>query len=138
MVRGRGRQQQVETVAGAAALLNLDPFRAGEIGGGEAFGVREYLFERALGDDLAAVKARAGTHVDDIVGVADRILVMLDDDHRVAKVAEPFQCREQPVVVALMEADAWFVENIEHPRQAAADLAGETEDRKSTRLNSSH
>src|SRR3546814_7232190 len=52
---------------------------------------------------------------------------MLDDDHRVAKVAEPFQCREQPVVVALMEADAWFVENIEHPRQAAADLAGETD-----------
>src|SRR3546814_15611277 len=52
---------------------------------------------------------------------------MVDDDHRVAKVAEPFQCREQPVVVALMEADAWFVENIEHPRQAAADLAGETD-----------
>src|SRR3546814_15683959 len=26
-----------------------------------------------------------------------------------------------------MEADSWFVENIEHPRQAAADLAGETD-----------
>src|SRR3546814_2138442 len=71
--------------------------------------------------------ARAGAHIDDIVGVADRILVMLDDDDGVAEVAEALQGREQPVVVALVEADARFVEDVEHTRQAAANLAGEAD-----------
>ena len=46
------------------------------------------LARRALRDDLAAVLARAGPHVDDVVGGADRLLVVLDDDHRVAEVAQ--------------------------------------------------
>ena len=36
-------------------------------------------------DDLAAVDAGAGAHVDDLVGVADRVLVMLDDEYGVAE-----------------------------------------------------
>ena len=43
---------------------------------------------RALGDDLAAVDAGAGADVDDVVGGQDRVLVVLDDDHRVAEVAQ--------------------------------------------------
>src|SRR3546814_12181910 len=70
---------------------------------------------------------RAGAHVDDIVGMADRILVMLDDDHRVAEVAKALQRREQPVVVALVETDRRLVKDVEHARQAAADLAGEAD-----------
>ena len=38
-------------------------------------------------DDLAAVDSGAGAHVDDMVGVADRVLVMLDDEHGVAEAA---------------------------------------------------
>src|SRR3546814_482767 len=52
---------------------------------------------------------------------------MLDDDDGVAEVAEALQGREQPVVVALVEADARFVEDVEHTRQAAANLAGEAD-----------
>ena len=80
-----------------------------------------------LGDDLAAAHAGAGPHVDDIVGGADRVLVMLDDEHGVAEIAEAAQRREQHVVVALVKADAGFVEDVEHARQAAADLAGEAD-----------
>ncbi len=50
---------------------------------------------------------------------------MLDHDHRVAEVAQPLQGREQPVVVALMEADRRLVQDIEHAGQARADLRGE-------------
>ena len=39
-------------------------------------------------DDLAAVLARARADVDDLVGDADRLLVVLDDDHGVAEVAQ--------------------------------------------------
>ena len=33
----------------------------------------------------------AGPHVDEIIGAADRLLVMLDDDHRVAEIAQPLR-----------------------------------------------
>ena len=43
---------------------------------------------RAGVDDLAAVLAGAGPDVDDVVGDRDGLLVVLDDDHRVAEVAQ--------------------------------------------------
>ena len=39
-------------------------------------------------DDLAAVLAGARPDVDDVVGDADGLLVVLDDDHGVAEVAQ--------------------------------------------------
>jgi hypothetical protein len=69
--------------------------------------------------------ARAGADVEDVVGLADRFLVMFDDDHRVALVAQVLQRREQPVIVALVQADGGFVEHVEHAGQARADLGGQ-------------
>ena len=43
-------------------------------------GLRMHLLGRALGDDLAAMHAGARAHVDEVVGGADRLLVVLDDD----------------------------------------------------------
>ena len=71
--------------------------------------------------------AGAGAHVDDIIGVADRVLVMLDDEHGVAEIAQAIEGDEQPLIVALVEADARLVEHVEHARQARADLAGEAD-----------
>ena len=48
---------------------------------------------------------------------------MLDDDHRVALVAQAAQAVEQPPVVALVQADGRLVEHVEHAGQARADLA---------------
>ena len=76
---------------------------------------------------MAAMDAGAGAHVDDIIGVADRILVMLDDEHGVAEIAQAIERDEQPLIVALVEADARLVEHVEHARQARADLAGEAD-----------
>jgi len=66
--------------------------------------------------------ACARPHVDDIVGVADRILVMLDDDHAVAQVAQALQGHEQTVIVALVQADRGFIEDVEDAGQPATDL----------------
>ena len=71
--------------------------------------------------------ARAGAEIDHVIGGADRVLVMLDHDHRIAEIAQALQRFEQPVVVALVEADAGLVEHVEHARQPAADLAGEAD-----------
>ena len=77
---------------------------------------------RALGDDVAAMDAGARADVDHIVGGEDRVLVVLDDDHRVADVAQPLQRLEQPRIVALVQADRGLVEHIEHAGQPRADL----------------
>ena len=33
---------------------------------------------------------------------------------------------EQFIVVALVQADRWFIQNVQHPDQARADLGGES------------
>ena len=69
-------------------------------------------------DDLAAVNAGARAHVDDMVGVADRVLVMLDDQHGVAEDREALERLEQPIVVLLVKADRRLVEDVEDAREA--------------------
>lgn len=76
-------------------------------------------------DDLAAVLTRAGADVDDPVGDLDGVLVVLDDDERVAHVPEPDQGLDQPVVVALVQADGRLVQHVQHADEPGADLGGE-------------
>jgi len=54
---------------------------------GERVRVGHDVGRQSLGDDVAAVDAGAGADIDDVVGGADRVLVVLDHDHRVAEVA---------------------------------------------------
>ena len=81
--------------------------------------------ERPLSDDFAAFDAGAGAEVDEVVGRAHRVLIVLDDDDRVSLMCEPLQGREQPVVVARVQADRRLVEDVEHAHQPRADLAGQ-------------
>ena len=76
-------------------------------------------------DDLAAVLACAGADVDDVIGRLDGRFVVLDDDQRIADVAEADERLDQPVVVALMQADGGLVEDVEHADEPAADLRRE-------------
>ena len=80
---------------------------------------------RALGDDVAAMDAGGGADVDDVVGLADGVLVVLDDDDGVADVAQVLERAEQALVVALVEADRGLVEHVEHAGEAGADLRGQ-------------
>ncbi len=73
-------------------------------------------------DQPAAVLPRRRPDVDDPVRRSDRLLVVLDHQQRVAEVAEPDQRRDQPCVVALVEADRRLVQDVEHAHQARSDL----------------
>lgn len=75
--------------------------------------------------DLAAVLARAGADVHDPVGDLDGVLVVLDDDERVAHVAQPHEGLDQPVVVALVQPDGRLVQDVEHADESGADLGGQ-------------
>ena len=116
----------------ACALLGLAAVsgargsaEAGQVLAGQAVGLCMIFSGVPFGDDLAAMDAGAGAHVDHIVGRQDRLLVVLDHDHRVAEIAQALEGFQQPRVVALMQADRGFVQHVEHAGQARADLRGQ-------------
>ncbi len=126
VVAGRADDGDLAMFLNRAALDRDRDFAcAGEVLPGQAVSRRLDLGRRALGDDLAAVNAGTGADVDDMVGGEHRVLVMLDNDHRIAEVAQVPQCAEQAFVVALMQTDRWFVEHIEHAGEARTDLGCE-------------
>ena len=121
---------RVDHLDGAAvvrrlALRNGDEPFAVEILPGDRRAIAHDVVGRALRDDVAAMHAGAGADVDHIVGGLDRVLVVLDHDHRVAEVAQAPQRLEQPRIVALVQADRRLVQHVQHAGQARADLRGE-------------
>ena len=90
---------------------------SGQIAPGERLRAGHDLGGRALGNHLAAQTARAGAEIEDVVGVADGLFVVFDDQHGIAQVAQFFQSLDEPVIVALVKADGRLIENIEHAAQ---------------------
>jgi hypothetical protein len=111
----------------AAAVGHGDLARADQVLAGQALGIGHDLGGLALGHDLAAVDAGGRPHVDDVVGGEDGLLVVLDDQDGVAEVAEAAEALQQAGVVALVQADAGLVQDVEHAGEARADLAGQAD-----------
>ena len=116
-----------ELLAVALPALGRDRDRrlAAQERAGDRARLGEDHLERPVGDDLAAVLARPGPDVDDPVGGPDRLLVVLDDEDRVAQVAQPRQRRDELRVVALVEPDRRLVEDVQHAHQRRPDLGRE-------------
>ena len=89
--------------------------------------LRRSDFVGARVHDLATELTRARSDVDDPVGRANGVFVVLDDDERVAEVLELDQRLDEPPVVALVQADARLVEHVEHAGEARADLGREAD-----------
>ena len=78
----------------------------------------EYVVQRAMRDYFAAMRASAQSHIHHMIGATNRIFIMLYHQHCVTDVTQMFQCRDQAVVVALVQADRGLVEYIHHTGQA--------------------
>jgi hypothetical protein len=89
------------------------------------FPVLRQRLPRAGGNDFTALRARAGAEIDDAIGEAHRVLIVLDDDERIAAVAQCAERIEQPLVVARMQADGRLVEHVEDALQLRAKLRRE-------------
>ena len=124
VVLARPAHHQLATWA-AAKLGDRDAELAVQVAAGQGAGLAGDLGRRPLGDQLASVLAGSGAEVDDVVRGADRSLVVLDHDHRVAEIAQPSQRVDQLCVVALVEADRGLVEDVEDAHQRRADLGRE-------------
>ena len=73
-----------------------------------------HLVDGALKHHLAASSPCLGTDVHHVVGREHHVFVVLHHNHRVADVAQLFQTGDEALVVALVQADARLVEDIEH------------------------
>ena len=112
-----------------AASVRPVASRVGESGwaAAELFGQGGFLLQRSLQHDLAAEQAGAGAEVDDVVGTAHGVVVVLNHQQRIALLAQLFEGVEQGGVVARVQADGRLVEDVEHAAQVAAELGGEAD-----------
>ena len=104
---------------------HLDAASSGQVGPGDGVLALEQLLQRARHDDLTTVLAGCRADVHDPVRGSDRVLVVLHHDQRVAEIPKADQRLDQPVIVALVQADAGFVQDVQHSHQSAADLGGQ-------------
>ena len=68
------------------------------------------IFRRTLGDDLAALIAAFRAEIEDPVGGADNVEVVLDDDQRVPLLDQPPERAEQRCDVVKMKPGGRFIE----------------------------
>ena len=81
----------------------------------------------ALPADVKLKIAGARTEIEQVIGRADNFAVVLDQNERVAEVAQVLQSGEKPAVVARMQSDCRLVQHVQYARQTAADLAGQAD-----------
>ena len=66
--------------------------------------------------------ARADAEIDQVIGAADRVFVVLHHDHGVADIAQMPQSFWQPGVIALVQPNGRFVQNVKDARQPRSNL----------------
>lgn len=124
-----GAVGQGEPAAASIAALGGggDGTSTAQVGPGEGVLGIEEIVEGTLGHNVAAMDAGTGADIHQVVGGADRVLVVLHHDQGVAQVPQLGEGGEQAIVVALVQPDAGFVEHVEHAGEAGADLRGQAD-----------
>ena len=101
------------------------PQRLGQQPPGHRARIGAQFVRRTRGDQFTAAHAGAWTEVDDVIGVANRVFVVLDDQQRVARSGQRIERVEQHGVVARMQSDRRFIEDVAHALQVRAELRRE-------------
>ena len=102
---GAGAFQTDEFAAAFAAFgRNGNAFFAVKVLSRQTAAVFEHVFDRAAGYDFSAQRTGSRSHIHQVVGGADGIFVVFNDDNGVADVAQTSEGFEQTVVIALVKA----------------------------------
>ena len=119
------RQQHIKTPP-SGLETGEEKLRPGsaQIFSGDAPGIFPDLLGGAGSDDLSAGFPAARAHIDDVVGVADHIQVVLDHHHSGALFDEGLEHAQQSPDLQRMQADGGFIKDKDGIRLAPAHLAG--------------
>ena len=74
---------------------------------------------------LPAELARAGAHIDDVVGGAHHVGIVLHNHDGVAEVAQLFEDADQAAGIARVQSDGWLVQHIAGAHQPRSQAGGE-------------
>jgi hypothetical protein len=112
--------------AGFAAVFgDGDGESAGEIFPGDGVGIGGDFGDGSGGEELAAEFAGSGAEIEEVVGGADDVGIVFDDEDGVAEVAEVFHDADELGGVSGVEADAGLVEDVERADETGAEAGGE-------------
>ena len=89
--------------------------------------VSHHLIHGAEGDDFPSVASCLGAEIDDPIGPAHRFLIVFDDDQRIALCGEFPERVQESLVIAGVQSDRGFVEDIEDAAQIRTKLGRETD-----------
>ena len=80
-------------------------------------GILQDLVVGARADDFSAIFSRARAEIENAVGGAHDVGIVLDHENRVSQVAQVVQDLDQPVRIAAVQADGRLVEHIQRAHQ---------------------
>ena len=70
---------------------------------------------------------RAWTNIDDPVCDPNCVLIMFYNNQGISEITQSGQSFDKAAVIALMQADTWFIQNIEDSGEARTDLRSQTD-----------
>ena len=109
----------------AARLGNRDLARTGDVFAGEW--TLRHARHRPGEHQLAALLAAVRAELHHVVRRLDGVEVVLDDEHRVAAVAQAQEQLEEPVHVARVQPDGRLVQHVERVHEPRAERVGEAD-----------
>src|SRR5947199_7401706 len=83
--------------------------------------------QTALINKLPPTPAGTRAKINNVVRSAYRFFIMLNNDDRIAEIAQPSQRPEQTRIIALMQTDARFIQNVKNPCQTRANLCRQSD-----------
>ena len=65
--------------------------------------------------------------INHVIGLENGLLIVLDHNNGIADIAQPLECAQQTLIVALMQTDRRLIQDIHNARQARSNLAGQSD-----------
>ena len=121
VVRARAGDAEFVRAGLAASRRNLNVEFVGKVAAGERVRHLEDLVVGARADDFSATLSGARTEVENVVGGAHDVGIVLDDEDRVSQIAQVVQDLDQPVRIAAVQADGRLVEHIQRADQTRTE-----------------
>ena len=97
---------------------------AAQVSAGKGLFAGDQRGDIAIDNDFSAPRAGAGAEVNDMVGFPNRFFIVFHNDDGISHVAQVLEGVDELLVVARMQADGRFVQDIGDAYQSAADLRG--------------
>ncbi|MNI34482.1 hypothetical protein D3C73_884730 [compost metagenome] len=106
----------------ATLFRHIDLFGASQVATSNTVFIFSYFFRGTRRHDITTGNTCTRTNVEQVVSVTDCILVMLNDKHRVTKIAQALKGADKTIVIALVKADRWLVKHVQDALQTRSNL----------------